>query len=87
MEKYKAFAINEDGKRDIIDAKSIVIELANNKSIELDLSPQENHIGGLPVITPANEEQNIFSVFNVKPGASNVLHLYVEHVEIQRDRN
>jgi hypothetical protein len=85
MKKYKAFTINDDGTRNKIDANSIVIELTENKIIELDLNPQSNHFGGLPIITPADEEQNTFPVFNVKPSASNVLHIYVEHIELKKN--
>jgi hypothetical protein len=89
MKSYTAYSIDADGKTTKIVAESIVIELAEDKSVELILNPHPNHFGGLPILTPANvgefveHNTNTHSVFNIKPGASNVVHLHVENIEIK----
>ncbi|MCK5819951.1 MAG: hypothetical protein KAH18_12090 [Psychromonas sp.] len=87
MKKYNAFAIDKNGNRNEIDAESIVIEIAKDKSIEINLQPHPNHFGGLLMVTPANTERlakkkcNVHSIFNIRPGASNVVHLGIENIE------
>lgn len=78
---YKVFSIN-NGKRSKIDAQSIIIEIDENKYVELDTNPHPNHRGGLPISilldfdNPFNTSAH--SIFNIKPGASNVIHLHIE---------
>ncbi|MEM5528484.1 hypothetical protein WN093_06605 [Gammaproteobacteria bacterium AS21] len=81
---YKVFSINQNGERSEIDAQSIIIELDEGKCLELDVNPHPNHHGALPIsITldlnkPINA--NAHSIFNIKPAASNVIHLHVEKI-------
>ncbi len=85
MKRYRAFGKDENGTKQEIVADSIIIELEENKTLELDLKPHEKYFGGLPIITPAEIEimspdkiSNHFA-FNIKPGACNVIHLFIEN--------
>lgn len=85
MKKYIAYSIDKDGKRNEIEAESIVIALSVEQEIEIILNPHENFSAGLPIVTPANDSisnmENSHSVFNIRPGASNVLHLNIEKIK------
>lgn len=89
MSNYKVFAIDKHGEKKEIDADSIMIELAEDKCLELDLNPHPNHVGGLPISAHPNPEtlaqtgKQVHSMFNIKPGASNVVHLHIENIEIK----
>ncbi len=81
---YKAYLVAADGTRTPVDAHGIVIEFGPNLELELDLAPHPNHAGGLPIHagperTLAELESSGFSSsLVVRPGASNVIHVFVE---------
>lgn len=85
MSKLKAFTIDKNGKKQELDTESLVIEIADKKCLKLDLNPHSKHAGGLPVSIlspPPHKGRQVHSIFNIKPGASNVVHLHIENLEV-----
>ncbi len=84
---YPTFLITATGERSPVDAESLVIELAPGRELELDLVAYPNHEG--PLTLRAGSELDTgnhggqLSRLVVRPGASNLLHVGVEHLPRQ----
>ncbi len=81
---YRAYLITEQGERQPIDARSIVIELEPDKEIELDLQPHPNYLGGLEIRAgselDSSTDSGHLSMLVVRPGGCNLVHLSVEQL-------
>jgi len=81
---YRAYLITEQGERQPISAKSIVIELEPDKEIELDLHPHPNYLGGLEIRAGSELDSDSvsgrLSMLVVRPGGCNLIHLSVEQL-------
>ncbi|MEM1368288.1 MAG: hypothetical protein AAGG02_09770 [Cyanobacteria bacterium P01_H01_bin.15] len=82
---YKTFLVFEDGSRTLVNARSIIIEIAPNHKLELDLAPHPNHRGGLPILAgsakthqDAENLEESYSRLVIRPGAVNVVHVSIE---------
>jgi len=82
---YRAYAINKNGIRNEIKAESIVIAISQDKEFEIVLNQKGNLSDGVLIITSADEDTMIKAhshpVFNIRPGASNVIHLNIDMIE------
>ncbi|MFD2205585.1 hypothetical protein [Kiloniella antarctica] len=80
--KFKAYAVFKNGKREQINADSIVVEVESGKSLEIDLCSHDYALGGLSIVTPPydardNLEEDEWPIFTIRPGASNQIELFL----------
>ena len=81
---YKVFAVRKHGKRELVDADTLVVELQPGIHIEIDLAPHPNFAGQLVMFTPPTRRmralynQGKTDSFAISFGAENVLHVRVE---------
>ncbi len=81
---YRTRLVSADGTETPVDAHGIIIELGPGLELDLDLAPHPNHAGGLvicagPSLSLAElEKGGLYSSLAVRPGASNVIHVFVE---------
>ncbi len=73
----KVFLIYENEVEKEIKGTTVKFELAKDKVITVELHPHENFADSLN-LTSESGDSGLFSTFAVKPGAANVLHLYVD---------
>ncbi|REC45266.1 hypothetical protein [Chryseobacterium pennipullorum] len=78
--KYKAFSIDSDGTRHLIEADTIIIQL-EEEEIEISLLPPHPVFQGKLTLTTGSavrgreQERGAGTHFTIEPGASNVIHI------------
>jgi len=77
--KYKVFSKDKSGAKHSIEAESIVFELEDGKTIEIDLMIPPKQWSGLTIMTPeiTADMDVTSSIFSIRPGASNLINLSV----------
>ena len=81
---YPTYLITASGERIPLEADSLVIELAPGRELELDLVVYPNHEGQLTIRAgselDAGNHSGQLSRLVIRPSASNLLHVGVEHL-------
>ena len=84
---YPTYLITASGERIPLEANSLVIELAPGRELELDLVAYPNHEGQLTIRAgselDAGNHSGQLSRLVIRPSASNLLHVGVEHLPWQ----
>ena len=84
---YPTYLITAAGERFPVEAESLVIELAPGRELELDLVAYPNHEEQLTIRAgselDAGNHSGQLSLLVVRPSASNLLHVGVEHLPWQ----
>jgi hypothetical protein len=81
---HKLYVLRADGRRERIQAKQLIIELADGIEIEVDLAPHFNFAGQLVLFaSPTAEMERLYDegksdAFSVVFGGANVLHVLVD---------
>jgi hypothetical protein len=89
---YKVYALDERGRRSLIKAHGLIVELKKGIEVELDFAPHPNFAGELHLLTPAAANMKAeyragrVDDFAVSFGASNILHVSVERRRRTRSR-
>jgi hypothetical protein len=89
---YKAYALQADGSREPIGARSVVVEIGPDVEIEIELAPHPRFAGHLVLYTPATSRMKRayrsgkVDDFAVVFGASNVLHVVVERRRLTKKK-
>ncbi|MCP4994389.1 MAG: hypothetical protein GY934_11480 [Gammaproteobacteria bacterium] len=82
IQNYKAICISKDGCREELDAQKIIIELALDKQITIELS---QHPSGLTIGDIVEPDPDLipthFSVLTIRPGACNIIHVDVDRYQ------
>ena len=83
IQRYQAYLLDPQGERVPLSGDSLIIELAPGKELQVELLSHPNHEGSLTVRAGSELESGnhagLLSLIVVRPGASNLIHLGVEH--------
>ncbi len=85
--KEKIFRGDNDGKKEELNAEQIIIELASDKQITIDLRP---HPSGLTIGEIVDPKSDVipthFSVISVRPSACNIIHADIERHQLSEEQ-
>ena len=83
LPRYQAYFLGEDGQRIPVLGDTLVVELSPGKEVQVDLCYHPAHEGNLTIRTGSELESDnhsgMLSLLVVRPGASNLVHVGVEH--------